>query len=80
MGTSKYPDILQQNMNDLLHGLEFIRAYIYSLLILTKGDWKDYAHKLELTLNILKGNDLNVILKVIIWKNQNIIFRVLGHT
>ena len=41
-------------MNDLFHGFEFTRAYIYDLLILTKGDWADHIQKLELTLNELK--------------------------
>ena len=50
-------------MNDLFHGFEFIRAYIYDLLILTKGDWTDHIQKLELTLNELKEKYLNVILK-----------------
>ena len=30
------PDILQQIMNDLFHGFEFIRAYIDDLLVFTK--------------------------------------------
>ena len=41
-------------MNDLYHGLEFIRAYIEDILILTKGDWTDHVQKIELTLNKLK--------------------------
>ena len=32
------PDIFQQKMNNLFHGFGFIRAYIYELLILTKGE------------------------------------------
>ena len=36
MGITNYPDIFQQNMNDLFHGFEFICAYIYDLLVLTK--------------------------------------------
>ena len=51
-------DILQQKMNDLFNGFEFIPEYIYDLLILTKGDWKDYILKLEITLNNLKGKGL----------------------
>ena len=31
------PKIFQHKMNYLFHGFEFIRAYIYDLLILTKG-------------------------------------------
>ena len=52
------PDIFQQNMNGLFNGFEFIRQYIDDFLILTKGDWTDHLHKLELTLNKLKGEGL----------------------
>ena len=38
-------------MNDLLHGFEFIRAYIDDLLLLTKRYWTDHLYKMELTLN-----------------------------
>ena len=48
------PQTFQHNMNDLFHGLEFIRAYIYEILILTNGYWKNHVHKLELTQNKLK--------------------------
>ena len=41
-------------MNDLFHGFEFIRAYRYEILILTKGDWTDHVHNLELNRNKLK--------------------------
>ena len=54
MGGANSPEIFQQNMNDLFHGFEFIRAYIYNLLIMAKGDWKYHLQKLELTLNKLK--------------------------
>ena len=36
MGIANSPDIVQQKMNDLFRGFEFIRAYIYDLLVLTK--------------------------------------------
>ena len=45
-------------MNNLFHGFEFIRVYIYDLLILTKIDWTDHVQKLELTLNKLKVKGL----------------------
>ena len=45
-------------MNDFFYRLEFIRAYIDGFFILTKGDWTDHGHKLELTLNKLKGKRL----------------------
>ena len=40
-------------MNDLFNGLYLSYACIYNHLILTKGDWTDHVHKLELTLNKL---------------------------
>ena len=36
MGITNYPDIFQQNMNDLFHGFEFIRTHIDEILVLTK--------------------------------------------
>ena len=54
MGIANPPKIPQQKINDLFYGFEFIRAYIYDLLVLTKGDCKYH----ELTLNKLKGKGL----------------------
>ena len=36
MVVSNSPDIFQQKINDLFQGFEFIRAYIYELLIFLK--------------------------------------------
>ena len=58
MRVANSPDIFQQKMNDLFHGFEFICAYIYAILILTKGDWTDHIQKLVLTLNKLKEKRL----------------------
>ena len=41
-------------MNDLSHGFELIREYIYDLFILTKENCTDHVHKLVLTLKKLK--------------------------
>ena len=46
MGFANSPEIFQQKMNDLFHGLELIHAYIDEILILTKGDWTDHLKKL----------------------------------
>ena len=45
-------------MNYLFHGFEFIHAYIYEILILTKGDCTDHVQKRELILNKMKGKIL----------------------
>ena len=48
MGVANSRDIFQHKMNDLFHGFEFIRVYIYDMLILTKGDWTYHVHNLVL--------------------------------
>ena len=58
MGVVDSIDIFKQKMNDLFHGFEFIRAYIYDLLILTKGYWTDHVQNIKLALNKLKGKGL----------------------
>ena len=45
-GIANFPDNYQQKMNDLFHGFEFISAYIYDLLFLTKGYWTYHVQKL----------------------------------
>ena len=58
MGASNSPKVFQHKMNDSFQGFEFIRAYIYELLILTKGYWSYHVQKLELTLNKLKESGI----------------------
>ena len=48
-GIKNSPDIFQQEMNDLFHEFEYIRAYIDEILILIKGYWIDHVHILGLT-------------------------------
>ena len=52
------PKKIQQKINDFFHGFEFIYAYIYDILILTKGYWTDGLQKLDLTLNEQKEKGL----------------------
>ena len=41
-------------MNEMFRWIEFIRAYIGDLLIITKGDWSDHLNKLEVVIKILE--------------------------
>ena len=50
-------------MSDLMAGLEFVRAYIDDLLIITKSDWSDHLEKLEQVLIRLKEANLKVNLR-----------------
>ena len=47
MGLCNSPDIFQEKMSDLMAGLEFVRAYIDDLLIITKGDFQEHLDQLE---------------------------------
>ena len=42
MVVSNSPDILQEKINEIFRGFEFIRAYIDYMLMITKGDWSDH--------------------------------------
>ena len=41
-------------------GLEFVQAYIYNLLVLTKGSYEDHLDKLEQTFKRLSEAGLKV--------------------
>ena len=58
MGVSNSPDILQGKTNEMFRCFEIIRAYIYDLLIITKGDWYNQLEKLELKFQKLEDNGL----------------------
>ena len=45
MGLGNSPDIFQEKMSTLMDGLEFVRAYIDDLLVLTSGDFADHLDK-----------------------------------
>ena len=61
MGVANSPDIFQQKKNNLFQVFEFIFAYMYEILILKIGDWKNYVQKLEWNLNKLKESGLKCI-------------------
>ena len=60
MGLCNSPDIVQEKMNILMDGLEFVRADLDDLLVLTKGSWEDHLEKLEEVLSRIKEAGLKV--------------------
>ena len=60
MGLCNSPDIFQEKMNELFDGLDFVRAYIDDLLILTKGSFDDHLEQLEIVLQRLRDAGLKV--------------------
>jgi hypothetical protein len=60
MGLCNSPDIFQEKMNTLMGDLEYVRAYIDDLLILTKGSFTDHLQKLSEVLTRLRKAGLKV--------------------
>ena len=63
MGVCKSLENSEEKMNEMFSGIEFIRAYIYDLLIFTKGDWFNHLNKLELVMKNITGNWLKCTIK-----------------
>ena len=60
MGLCNSPDIFQEKMSSLMAGLEFVRAYIDDLLIISKDTFEDHLDKLETVLKRLQEAGLKV--------------------
>jgi Reverse transcriptase (RNA-dependent DNA polymerase) len=60
MGLSNSPDIFQEKMGTLMQDLEYVRAYIDNLLIITKGTFEGHIDSLEVVFNRLKQAGLKV--------------------
>ena len=46
MGLCNSPDIFEEKMSELMQGLEFARAYIDDLLVVSKGDFATHLEHL----------------------------------
>ena len=60
MGLSNSPDNFQEKKNELLHDLEFVRAYIDDLLIVTNETFQDHLDKLDRVLTRLSRAGLKI--------------------
>ena len=60
MGLSNSADIFQERMSELMEGLEFVRAYIDDLLVVTAGSYEDHLLKLEEVLKRIEKAGLKV--------------------
>ena len=60
MGLCNSPDIFQEKMLTLMEGLEFVRAYIDDLLVITSGDFTDHLDKSEEVLKRLQRAGLRI--------------------
>jgi hypothetical protein len=60
MGLCNSPDIFQEKMSELMQGLEFARAYIDDLLVVTQGDFTQHLDHLEQVLTRLAAAGLKI--------------------
>ncbi len=60
MGLCNSPDIFQEKMSELMEGLEFCRAYIDDLLVVSKGNFTNHLEHLEQVLTRLSAAGLKV--------------------
>ena len=60
MGLCNSPDIFQEKMSELMQGLEFCRAYLDVLLIISKGNLEEHLAKLKVTFTRLSKAGLKV--------------------
>ena len=60
MGLCNSPDIFQEKMSELMQGLEFARAYIDDLLVITTGSFEEHLDHLEQVLTRLNAAGLKV--------------------
>jgi transposase InsO family protein/exonuclease VII small subunit len=60
MGLCNSPDIFQEKMSELMAGLEFCRAYIDDLLVVSKGNFEQHLDHLEQSLTRLSEAGLKV--------------------
>ena len=60
MGLCNSPDIFQEKMSTLMSDLEYVRAYIDDLLVLTSSTWEDHLDKLRVVLQRLHEAGLKV--------------------
>ena len=60
MGLCNSPDIFQEKMSDLMQGLEFARAYLDDLLVISKNSFEEHLAHLEKVFTRLQEAGLKV--------------------
>ena len=60
MGLCNSPDIFQEKMGELMAGLDFARAYLDDLLIISRGSFDEHLEQLEQALTRLAEAGLKI--------------------
>ena len=60
MGLCNSPDIFQDKMNEAFNDLEYIRAYIDDLIIISNSNFEDHLNIINIVLKNLKAGAFNI--------------------
>ena len=60
MGLCTSPNIFQEKKNKLFNGLEYVRIYIYDLLIISNTSFENNINKLDKVQNKIKQKGSNI--------------------
>ena len=60
MGLCNSSDILQVKINEELYGLEYVRAYIDDLLIISNDNFEDHLNKVKIVLKQPEAATFNI--------------------
>ena len=60
MGLCNSPDIFQEKVNELFYGLDYVKAYIDDLLIITKDSFEEHLNKVGKVLHKLNNAGLKI--------------------
>ena len=73
MGLCNSPDIFQVKMNELFNGLQYVRAYIEELLIISNGSFQDHLNNIKIVLKEPKaaGFKINSEKSILSWFQSN---------
>ena len=55
MGLCNRPDIFQGKTNELFNGLEYVRAYIDHLLVISNDNFGDHLNQAKMVINTLNA-------------------------
>ena len=76
MGLCKSPDIFQEKMNEVFNVLEYVRAYIDDLIIISNGNFEDHLNKVKIDSKKLKAAGFKINAEKLFFARDN--FEYLG--
>ena len=71
MGLCNSPDIFQDKMNELFSSLEYVRAYIDDILIVSNESFEDHLNKIHKVFKILLKAGFKINTETSFWLEMN---------